>query len=986
MSETRSNSGASFGVKKMNIQTKMRTLKFTLFFLLIFSAVSIQAGNTFIRGTVTDNASGLTVPGVNILIEGTTIGTVTDLDGKFSLSVEPGTYQLRFSFISYETLLINDVKAVEGQVTVLDNIQMKEAIQELAQVTVTAEAIRNTENALLSMKSKSANMLDGISSTNFRKIGDSDAASSMKRVPGVSVDGGKYVFVRGLGDRYTKTILNGVDIPGLDPDRNTLQMDIFPTNIIDNIIVYKTFSADLPADFTGGVIDITLKDFPEEKKGSAFIGGAYNPNFHFNKDYLTYEGGKTDFLGFDDGTRKSPAGDGDIPFFAQALGSQTKAERYKQILGNFNPTLAAEKQTSLMDYTFGFNIGNQIPKEKITLGYNVAFSYSNSTEFYKNAQYSRYGLSGDPNITEMDNRDLQIGNYGVNSVLMSGLAGFSIKTKSSKYGINLLHLQNGESRAGIFDYISRDQGADFESFQHNLDYNQRSLTNLLINAKHTFNNSKWNLEWKLSPTFSKMQDPDIRFTRYRIGEGSENFVISTESGFPARIWRDLQELNLAGVVNVTRDYTFLGNKAKLKFGTAYTYKDRSFMIQNFDINVRNVPLTGDPNELFQPENLWPYNGSQTDGTTYEAPFLPTNPNKFDANSSYIAGYVSTEVNLMSRLKTIIGVRMENFVQRYTGRNQTGSKVLDNDQVLNDLDFFPTVNLIFNLSDKQNLRASYAKTIARPSFKELSYAEIFDPVSGRTFVGGLFRDANDAEDVEYWNGNLVSTDIHNFDLRWELFNGSGQTVSVSGFYKQFINPIEIVQFATQTGSFQPRNVGNGQVIGGELELRQSLKFISEKVKNFDVTFNFTYTRSRIKLSQTEYDSRVMNARTGQNISEYRDMAGQAPYLVNAGFAYNGSKKGFFSGFEAGLYYNVQGQTLQFVGIVDRPDIYTVPFHSLNFNCNKAFGPTKRLQVGLKVDNILNDKREAVYKSYKAKDQYFSRLDPGTTFRLKLTYNF
>jgi hypothetical protein len=962
----------------------MRSIKFLFILVIIFSALISIAQNGIIRGTVYDDATGEYLPGVTIFLEGTTTGTLTDLDGKFNLSAAPGNYKLRVSFISYETLIISDLTVKAGEVQLFDNLRLKETAVELSEVTIMAQGVRNTENALLTIKRKSANVIDGISAVSFRKIGDSDAASSMKRVSGVSVDGGKYVYVRGLGDRYTKTILNGVDIPGLDPDRNTLQMDIFPTHVIDNIIVYKSFTAELPADFTGGIIDIALKDFPEEKKGSISFTAGYNPMSHFKNNYLTYKGGNTDFLGFDDGTRKIPA-TSNIPLFSEVVGDPygEKGLRYREILEGFNPVMAAQQQRSFMDYSLGFSLGNQMAGKKATLGYNVALSYKSYTEFYEDAEYGRYGLAGDPDIFEMDVREFQIGNYGVIGVLWSGLAGFAIKTPHSKYRLSLLHLQNGESKAGIFDYTGSDQGSNFTGFQHNLDYSERSLTNIFLSGKHTSGNSLWSLEWKLAPTLSRMKEPDSRFTRYI--ERGNNLVISTESGFPERIWRDLEEINLAGLLNIAKEFDFMGNKSKLQFGGAYSYKERSFSILNYAFNIRNVPLTGDPDELFLPENLWPVDSVVTQGTTYEAPFIPVNPNEFDANARNIAGYASIDLSPAKKFKTIIGLRFEKFTQRYTGQNQLGTIVLDNEKLLDEIDFFPTLNLIYYLTEKQNLRLSYTKTIARPSFKELSYAEIFDPISGRVFVGGLFRDANDVAGIEYWNGNLVTTDIHNFDLRWEMFFADGQTVSLSGFYKKFIRPIEIVQYASQTGSFQPRNVGDGDVTGAELEFRFSLGLLHQQLKNLSLNSNFTYSYSRIKLSKTEYDSRVENARTGQVIDEYRDMAGQSPFIINAGISYNGGEQGFWKGFEAGLYYNVQGKTLQYVGIVDRPDIYLKPFHSLNLNSNKILGKNDRLQVGMKIDNILNDTRESVFISYEADDQYFNRLYQGITFQLRASYS-
>ncbi len=962
---------------------RVKKLIFVISFILVTTSVFAQKG--FIRGSVFDGKTGEFLPGVTIYIEGTTTGTITDLDGKFNLPVEPGTYQLRVSFISYETLNINDVVVQAEKATLLDNLKLEEATIQLEEAVVTARYIRNTETAMLTMKKKSVNVMDGISSAALKKIGDSNAAASMKRVTGVSVEGGKYVFVRGLGDRYTKTILNGLDLPGLDPDRNSIQMDIFPTNIIDNMVVNKSFSADLPADFTGGVININLKDFPETKNVTLSMDAGYNPGSHFNSDFLSYQGGKTDWLGFDDGTRAIPA-TSNIPFFSEVIGDPNgiKGQRYQEILHSFHPVMAAEKQTSFMDYSLGASFGNQFQAGKYTLGYIVSGSYKSNTDFYKDAEYMRWGLAGDASITEMEQREHQLGNYGVENVLISGLAGFAIKTQRVKYRINFLHLQNGESQAGIFDYDKSNQGTQFSGIQHNLEYSQRALSNFLLDGKYSLISSGWNFEWKLSPTISSIQDPDIRFTRYEDRDGK--WSIGTEVGFPERIWRDLDEINIAGVLHITKDFKFRQEEAKLKFGGAYTFKERDFIIRNYAINIRNIPLTGNPNELFLKENLWPYQDNISRGTTYEAPFIPVNPNQYNSSVENMAGYASVELSPLKNLKAIAGVRLENYQQYYTGQDQLGANVLDNEKVLDNFDFFPTLNLIYNLTQNQNLRFSYAKTIARPSFKELSYAEIFDPISGRTFIGGLFRDADDVAGIVYWEGKLSVTDIQNFDFRWELFQNDGQTVSASVFYKAFKKPIEMVQYATQTGSYQPRNVGDGQVLGAEIEVRQNLGFMSEKMKNISLNVNYTYTKSKIELSTTEYMSRVDNARTGQTVDKYRDMAGQAPYIVNAGISYEGGENGFWRGFEGGMYYNVQGQTLEYVGIVDRPDIYSVPFHSLNLNISKSFGVENHFQLGLKIDNLLNESKESVYKSYQAADQLYSRLSPGTTFQLKVGYTF
>lgn len=959
-------------------------MKLIIALFFSFFTLQITAQQSVIRGTITEDATGEPLPGVTVFVEGTTIGAMSDFDGEFSIPIAPGLYDLRVSFISYETINIKGLKVEPGKVSLLDNLKMKEANFELAEVVVTAAAVRNTEAALMTVKAKAANMLDGISSSNFRKIGDSDAASSIKRVPGVSVEGGKYVFVRGLGDRYTKTILNGMDIPGLDPDRNTLQMDIFPTNIIDNIIVYKTFAAELPADFTGGIIDIATKDFPEQRTSTISLGAGYNPDMHLNKDFLTYEGGATDWLGFDDGTRKIPATE-DIPQYTEVFlnPNSEQAMRYKEILSSFNPVLAASNKQNFIDYNLGYSLGNQINRPKASWGYSLNLSYKSETEFYKDADFGRVGIYPQKDSTRFERREYNVGNLGISNVMVNGMLGLAYKTKTSKIRLNVLRLQNGESTAGVFDYEGSDKGSNFVAFQQILEYNERSMTNALLSGKHVFAGNSWEIEWKVSPTLSRIYDPDIRFTRYEI-RGENSWRIGTETGFPERIWRELNEYNLNGQLGLTHNFNVLGRKAKLLAGSGYTFKERDFIVRNFNLNIRNVPLTGDMNELFFPENLWPLNGDRNKGTTYEAPFLPDNSNKFDADMTNIAGYASVELSPFARMRSIIGIRVEDFLLRYSGQNQQG-EVFNNEEVLDQFDFFPTVNLIYSITEKQNLRLAYAKTIARPSFKEMSYAEIFDPISGKIFVGGLFEDKDNISGVVYWDGKLQTTDIHNLDLRWEMFQDQGQMFSVSGFYKKFYKPIEIVQFVQMVNAFQPRNVGDGRVFGVEIEARKNLNFINPYLSYLTFVTNLSVISSRIEMTDSEFASRQLWARDGETVDNYREMAGQAPYLVNAGFLFEGVENGFFKDTELALFYNVQGPTLQIVGIVDRPDIYSLPFHSLNFNASKKFGKSKRAQIGIKIDNLLNQSKKSVFRAHNTQDEYDEFLNPGIKIQLRFQYN-
>jgi outer membrane receptor protein involved in Fe transport len=432
-------------------------------------------------------------------------------------------------------------------------------------------------------------------------------------------------------------------------------------------------------------------------------------------------------------------------------------------------------------------------------------------------------------------------------------------------------------------------------------------------------------------------------------------------------------------VDLTNNHQLFGNGAKLRFGSSYVYKQRDFLIEDFQFSTGNTALTGDPNEVLRPENL--FSESNRNGVRYNPLFIPNNPNSFNASLSNVGLYVHSEFSPIENWKAIVGVRAEKYDQYYTGSNQTQTIVFDNEKVLDDLDLFPTINLINSFNKDQNLRLSFSRTIARPSFKEMSFAEILDPITGRTFVGGLFPETSDGGSVVLWDGQLESTRINNFDLRWERFLPAGQLVSVSAFYKTFDKPIEMVQFLSDPGAFQPRNVGNGAVAGVELELRKSLSFLAPKLENVFFTFNGTVTESSIQMSPSELRSRQLTAREGEEIATKRDMSGQAPYIINSGIAYNN----FVSGLEAGIFYNVQGPTLNFIGFGNRTDTYTVPFHALNLSINKTFGKDERFKAGLNIQNILNQSRQEVFRSFQAEDRIFSSLNPGTLINFDLSFS-
>ncbi len=948
--------------------------------LIIISTFSLfgYSQNGTVRGVVTDSGTGEPIMFGTVLVQETGGGTDTDLDGAFSLSLAPGTYTLNFSYLGYSTQTITDVKVTERNVTLL-NTTLSEDSEMIEEVVITARQSSNTEVALATIKRKSTNLLDGISAAKFKKIGDSNAADAVKRVTGVSVEGGKYVYVRGLGDRYTKTMLNSVDIPGLDPDRNSLQIDIFPTTLLNNMVVYKSSLAELPADFTGGVVNIETKDFPEEKMLDVSLSLNYNPSMHFNNEFLTAEGGSTDWLGFDDGSRA-------LPVEARLANMPSPISGHnEQVVGSFlsafNPNLAVRQQSMMPDISVGISYGDQksVGNDN-TLGYIVSGAYKNSKEFYNDVFYGDYQRPISSDQYEMVSSTTIDGATGEQNILFGGMAGLAFKTKRTKHRLTAMHLQNGQSTAGrffIFDNSEAVGASGFEAESDNIQYSQRSLTNVLLNGKYSLQDGKWEIDWRLSPTFSSMTDPDIRKTAYSYFGGDQLQFAAGAGGNPSRIWRYLDELNLVSKVDVSKKYTFNGHDAKLKFGASHVFKERDYNILSYNLQFfgSQPDWTGDASEVLAEENLFP------NGTLYYVSGNNTpNPNEYNSTISNMAAYVSNDFNIYKDLKATLGLRVEQYVQKHTGRdvefaNFGTGNTLNDEKVLDAIDFFPSVNLIQALSKNQNLRLSYSRTIARPSFKELSFAQIIDPITNRIFNGGLFT-------YDDWDGKLSETRINNMDLRWEKFLNQGQILSASLFYKSFDDPIELVRIpsAQTSNEFQPRNVGNGQIFGIEVELKKNLDFISESLSNLSFSTNVTVAKSQIQMTDLERNSRLNFVKDGEEIGNTRQMAGQAPFIVNAGLSYTSSEKPF----DIGLYYNVKGSTLEVVGGGLFPDVYSVPFHALNLSANHSFGPNNRMKASLNVQNLLNNTRQSNFQAFGAMDQIYSRLSPGMSIGFGLSY--
>ena len=929
---------------------------------LCISLTTSFAQKGYLRGKVLDGENGEALFGATIVQQGTTNGTVADFDGNYSLPLEEGIYTIVYQSVSYKTKVVQEVNIAAEDVTTLD-VNMTPDVEQLEEIVVVAEVLRDSEAGILNVQKKSPNVMDGISSQAFRKIGDSDLSGAMKRVTGVSVQGGKYVYVRGLGDRYTRTTLNGLSIPGLDPERNDVQIDMFPTSVLENVMVYKTFTPELSGDFSGGTVNVETKNFPEEKFTRIAFALGFNPNMNLVNDYATYSGGSLDFLGFDDGTRAMPISPTeDVPSPDAEPEDQFRLERLTRSL---NPEMAVKTKRNFLNTGFLFNHGNQIDKGKYKIGYGVVFNYQNKYEYYPHTELNFYFKDTDRDVNGLDPQVKKTGILGRNNVLWSGLITSAIKFDKHEFGISLLRTQNGQSDAA--KRISKDLEETSQTAHEDiLTYTQRSITSPAIYGKHKFNNLL--LNWSNSYTIARVYDPDFRATTIAetgTQEEPDYSIDGGDGGGVRRFWRELNEDNENFKVDLTYE---ISSKNKLKFGGAGLLKWRDFTTYAFQLRNR-LPIENDPDYLLQPENIWTPNTKV--GTYLAGDYEPAN--NYEAQSSVYAGYVMNDAYLGDKFRAIYGVRVEQTQMYYTGQNNFGTIVYDNQKTMDELNWLPSVNLVYSPTDNMNIRGSYGKTLARPSFREKSIAQILDPITGIRYNGNI---------------DLNQTTIDNFDLRLENFFGMNEMVAISAYYKKFQGPIEQVRYQVAYSEVTWQNAGESQVYGLEFELRKNLDFLA---RGLSFGTNISWTRSFVDMSKiivdepsgtTELESRQEQARTGETIDRYRDMQGQAPYLINGYLNYSDNEQVN----NINLSYNVQGESISIVGVAQTPDVYVKPFNSLNLTASRKFGEKQHSQLIFRVENILGDIKEEVWKNYKAPEEIFATFDPGRTFTLRYSYTF
>ncbi len=934
--------------------------------LLLFST-PLFAQKGAISGVVVDAETGETLIGANVLIEGTTTGSTTDFDGHYEIrTLDAGTYTLVFSYIGYNAVTVSGVEVVADETARVDITLSAEAIG-LGEVIVEARAVQNTEASLLRERQKSIAVSDAISAEAISRSGSGDAAGAMTKVTGASVVGGKYVYIRGLGERYSSTQLNGASLPSADPDKQAFQLDLFPASLLDNIVTTKTFTPDKPGSFTGGLVNVGTKNFPESLTLQFSTSSSYNDQSSLSNSFLSYDLGDLDWLGYDDGDRDIPAIFQDpnlqIPTEVEARFDPTKAQLLDDVSRAFRPEMEPTVARAPVNSGFSMAFGNQIPFFGRPLGVTASLTYNRSTSFYDNGTAGRYELVGGtvqqidqltPLRSLVDARGSQEANWG-------GVATLAYKPHPNhELSTTFLRTQNGTSDTRYLEGFWQDLSGNSTFQTRVLGYQERSLNSLQFKGEHALR--KVTAEWRASIAKSEQDEPDLRYFSNHYTVNDADTVYQKPASLypsPARFFRNLEEKNQEYGLDIAVPFKLAGKSSKVMFGGNYTDVHRDFNERRFEYRqgagFSYSTFEGDNDAFFSSVGII---GTGTAGRpTFgnyitDASSLKSN---YTGDQTVSAGYAMADLLLSRKLRFIGGVRLE--ATRMTTESADTSLVVG--RLEND-DYLPSVNLVYALTENMNLRAAATQTLARPTFRELAPYATFDFVGDFVFSG---------------SSNLKRTLITNYDLRWEWFVRPGEILAVSGFYKGFENPIErVIQTSVGNNTMSIQNVESGLVVGAEFELRRRLDVITTALANFEIGGNLALVHSEVDIPEEELQ--VIRS-ADADASTSRPLEGQSPYVVNVDLTYQKPEWGSV----ASIYYNAFGDRLRVVSEGAAPDIYERARGTLDVVYSQRIWRGVSLKFAVK--NI-TDSDATLSQSFKDVDYVYQQYESGRTYSLSFTY--
>jgi len=860
--------------------------------------LSMLAQKGTIAGKIIDAKLADALIGVTVRLDEGAGGAITDFDGNYTIANVPvGTHKISVNYTGYTPKTIEEIVVKENEATTVDVPMEEAASTSIAEVVIVAKASRESQSALTILQKTSSTIGDGISSESIKRTPDRTTGDVIRRVSGASIQDGKFAVIRGLNDRYNVAMLNGALLSSTEPDRKAFSFDLFPSSMLDNLVIVKTASPDLPGEFAGGAILVSTKDIPETSFLQANVSGGYNSVTTF-KPFLAGESGGSDWLGQDDGTRALP----DAFPSAADFKAQSKDERYRSTKEFPNDWAINEKSSARPNMGFQLSGGYVTdPAKKNQFGATLGVSYANSNRLQQGSR-SDYDVAG--RLFNYSDKQFR------NNVLWGALFNTALKiNKTHKIGLQATYSTNADN------IISDRSGYDFEQQRKvtstAIEYTENHLLTSRLYGEHQLSEKGMRLSWGGGLNRSTRDVPSLRRMFYSINfEDTLDPSIKYRAYVPfgsadpyrsGRFYSSLEENTVNGNVDLSIPFTIGNQKQSVKIGGLYQSRDRQFDARvmgyvlgnfiQFDYNLLNLPQ----DSLFTPNNIGEQGFIMDDITNLS--------DSYEGQSNLVAGYVMLDNKVAERLRITWGGRVESFRQQVqTGT--FGGTPLSVDTTITT--FLPSFNITYSLTEKQQLRLSGSKTVCRAEFRELAPFSFYDFYLNANVVG---------------NPSLTQGSIYNADVRYEVYPGQNQLFSVSLFYKKFNNPIEFVFSAQGAGTrtFSFNNVKSANNYGLELELRKNFDFVG--LESLVFFSNASFIRSSIDLSQGV-----------SFFDDTRALQGQSPYIINAGFTYNLVNLGL----STTIVYNVIGDRISQVGTVGFGDIYERRRHLLDFYINKRLG--------------------------------------------------
>jgi hypothetical protein len=907
-------------------------------------ALGAQEKAGTLTGVVYEAKGGnaLTSAGVEVVGTGKTVRT--GVDGDYSIELTPGTYQVRFFFDNFNDQT-EDVTIAAGE-TLEKSVALTPLGYSLGEVeTVTSGAETDTIAVAMEERKASSSIADIVSREEIKNDTKSTTAGVVQRIVGVTVASNGVANVRGLGDRYSQTVLNQAVMPTPDPERRSVPLDLVPSNLLQSVKVLKTYTPDQPGEFSGGLMRLETVEMPSETSLEVSYSIGFNTQTT-GEDFLTYPGDDNDFFGFGLNRRELPAnippGQLLLPGNPFTPGGFTR-EQLQEFGRSFENVWTPRAESGRPNNTFNFAGGKRFGKFGVVGAIGLKNELQTQDEFR-----SFYSVDSTGELIRTTNYDY---NVSSNVARLGGTFNVTYDLNgNNKFFFKNFFSNQATDEARIFEGFNEDRGADLRNTR--LRYTLERIYTGQFSGRHTLG---WLAEsifnWRFTYSRATLDEPDLREALYERAPGASEFTYLDQNQSLFRLFSDMNEDVREPAFDLTKFWFLSGVTINGKIGASYINRDRTFDSRRFRFGPRfltDLDRTAPPEVLLAPENIRPTNGFEIQETTRAT-------DHYDALQNITAGYGMADIT-WSRWRFIGGARVERSIQRVNTFTPFTVGVPTSTANLDDTDVLPSVGVVYALTaaNTMNIRAGFSRTVTRPQFRELSPFEFTDVTGGRSVVG---------------NPDLTRTLITNYDVRYEWFPGPNDLLAFSYFYKQLDDPIEqiVEPGANLRTSF--RNADQAQNQGLEIEFRKDLSFFGEAFQTLSLNTNYTFVDSNVTL--TPEQGLVVT-------SLERSLVGQSRHLFNAILAYEIPRIGI----ETRGLFNYTGERITDVGTLGLPDIVEKGRPSLDLSFGKHFGGERKpWAVQLELENLLNRQRDI-----RQGDSAFRVYRAGREISIGVSYNF